>query len=327
MFKNLLYLSLILPFFGLSQHQIKGVFSPATEFKATMLYQLSAGNATYRSYGAVSDQGVMQIMLDTSVLPGMYSLVYALPQSEHNFEFIYNGKEDIVFNFDATSGIEFINSKENQLLQSYKNAITAAQNELMQLYAQPAVDSINYRAHVQKMDSIQNSYEILSKGTIAAHFIVASKPYIPSKIETVKTYSVNAKTQFFDAINFKDIILQSSNFIIDKSVDYIFGMHTSETPSYQDYTANIDTVYQAFSATTPSYQLTSLNTLNDILIDSKQEALALYLTKTYVLPLATELESTELMTSLQTFMRVAIGVKAPNFENRRCSNSIENLAS
>jgi len=314
MFKNLLYISLILPFFVLSQHQIKGSFSPATEFKATMLYQLSAGNATYTSYATVNQQGEMQIMLDTSVSPGMYRLVYALPQSEHNFEFIYNGKEDIVFNFDATSGVEFINSEENQLLQSYEKSIIAAQNELLQLYAEASMDSEKYRQRVQKIDSLQNTYEALSTGTIAAHFIVANKPYIPSIVDTAKIYSVNAKMQFFEAINFEDTILQSSNFIIDKSIDYILKMHTSETPPIQDYKTNIDRVYQAFSTTEPSYQIASLNTLKDLLIASKHEVLAVYLTKMYVLPLANQLNDTELKASLETFLRVAVGAKAPNFD-------------
>jgi thiol-disulfide isomerase/thioredoxin len=115
-------------------------------------------------------------------------------------------------------------------------------------------------------------------------------------------------------MNFQDTILQSSNFLIDKSIDYILGMHTSETPSFQQYTANIDAVYQAFSNTNLAYQLISLNTLKELLIKSQQEALAVYLTKTYVLPLAIELSATELMLSLQTFLRAAVGAKAPNFE-------------
>ena len=45
---------------------------------------------------------------------GIYRLVYALPQADHNFEFIYDANEDVVFNFDMDSGVEFIDSKENQ---------------------------------------------------------------------------------------------------------------------------------------------------------------------------------------------------------------------
>ena len=314
MFKYLLYFSLIVPISGFSQHQIKGTFSPVTEFKATMLYQLSAGNVSYVSYGSVNENGEMQIDLDASISAGVYKLVYALPQADHNFEFIYNGKEDIIFNFDSTKGVEFINSKENQLFQSYSQTITTAQNELMQLYAQPNLDSINYRKRIQHIDSLQHSYETLSKGMIASHFIAASKPYIPSTVEASKTYIQNAKSHYFKAINFQDSILQSSNFIIDKSIDYIFGMHTSETPSFQDYTSNIDAVYQAFLSTKPAYQLTCLNTLKDLLIKSQQEALAVYLTKTYTLPLAIQLNATELTASLQTFLQVAIGAKAPNFD-------------
>jgi len=314
MFKYLFCFSLILPVLGFSQYQIKGTFSPANEFKTTMLYQLSAGTTSYVSYGSVNELGHITIELDASMSAGIYKLVYALPQSDHNFEFIYNGKEDVVFNFDKFKGVEFSNSKENQLFQSYTLSITSAQHKLMQLYAQPVMDSISYRKRVQHLDSLQQSYETLSEGKIASHFIVASKPYMPNIVETAKSYMVNAKYHYFKGINFQDTTLQSSNFIIDKSIDYIFGMHSSETPSFQDYKTNIDTVYEAFSITKPSYQLISLNTLNDILIESQQEALAVYLTKTYTLPLAIQLNATELIASLQTYLRVAIGVKAPNFD-------------
>ena len=314
MFKRLLYFSLIIPILGFSQYQIKGTFSPASEFKATMLYQLSAGNASYVSYGSVNENGEMQIDLDASIPVGVYKLVYALPQSNHNFEFIYNGKEDVVFNFDRATGVKFINSKENQLFQTYKQTIFAAQKELMQFYTQKTVDSVKYRKHFQHIDSLQNSYETLSKGMIASHFILASKPYVPSKVLSAKAYLKNAKSHYFKPMNFQDTVLQSSNFIIDKSIDYIFGMHASKTPSFQDYTSNIDAVYQAFSNTKPAYQLISLNTLKDFLIKSQQEALAVYLTKTYLLPLAIERNATEQMLSLQTFLRVAVGAKAPNFD-------------
>ena len=314
MFKRLLLFSLIVPILGFSQHRIQGTFSPATDFKATMLYQLSAGNATYTSYGSVNEQGVVQIDLDTSIPAGVYKLVYALPQSDHNFEFIYNGKEDVVFNFDRTTGVKFINSRENQLFQSYKQTIFAAQKELIQFYAQKTVDSVKYRNHLQHIDSLQNSYEILSKGMIASHFILASKPYIPSEVLTTKAYIENAKSHYFKSMNFQDTILQSSNFIIDKSIDYIFGMHASKTPSFQDYTSNIDVVCQAFSYTKPAYQLISLNTLKEFLIKSQQETLAVYLTENYLLPLAIKLKETEQMLSLQTFLRVAVEAKAPNFD-------------
>ena len=323
MSKYLICFCLIVPVLGFSQHQIKGSFSPPSEFKATMLYQLSAGDATYKNYGTVNEQGAMRIELDASVSPGMYRLVYALPQSEHNFEFIYNGKEDIVFNFDATSGIEFINSEENQLLHAYKESIVTAQNELMQLYTQPSIKTLNYKRQIKKIDSLQNAYETLSKGTIAAHFIAASKPYIPSKLEPAETYVAHAKAHFFKAVSFQDTTLQSSNFIVDKCIDYIFEMHTSQTPSFQDFTSNIDTVYQSFLETELLYQLTSLNILNEILIDLKQEALAVYLTQTYVLPLASQLNAIELIVSMESFLRVAVGAKAPNFEIKNPKNELK----
>ena len=314
MSKNLIYFILIVPFLGSSQQQIKGIFSPASEFKATMLYQLSAGNTTYVSYGSVNENGEIQIDLDDSVPAGLYKLVYALPQSDHNFEFIYNGSESVEFIFDAEIGVEFTKSKENQLLHGYTKSIAFAQNELVQLYAKPTMDTLAYRRHAQKMDSLQNSYEAQSKGTIAAHFISANKPYIPTTFETVNTYVSNVKAQYLKAINFQDTILQGSNFIVDKTLEYILRMHVSGTPSFQEYQANIDAVNNAMTSADLSYQLTTLNTLRESLITTGQEALAVYLTKSYVLPLAVQLNDTELNNSLETFLRISVGQKAPDFE-------------
>lgn len=116
--KYLLYLSLVSPLLAVAQHQIKDVFSPANAFKTTMLYHLSEGKTNYVAYGAVNPNGEMQIELEASAPAGMYRLVYALPQSENNFEFIYSGTESVLFNFKNETGVEFTNSKENQLLQS-----------------------------------------------------------------------------------------------------------------------------------------------------------------------------------------------------------------
>ena len=108
-------------------------------------------------------------------------------------------------------------------------------------------------------------------------------------------------------------MLQSSNFLIDKSFNYILQLHTSKTPSFQDFKANVDAVCQQFSIAKPEFQLTSLVALKDFLIASQLEFLAVYLTKTYILPLAHQLKDLDQVVKLEDFVRVAIGVKAPDF--------------
>jgi len=56
-----------------------------------------------------------------------------------------------------------------------------------------------------------------------------------------------------------------------------------------------------------------LNAFRELLETSGDATLAVYLTKTYVLPLARQQNDTELITTLETFMRIALGEKAPNF--------------
>ena len=320
MFKYLLYFSLISPILGVSQQQIKGVFFPATDYKSTILYRLSEGKSTYVSYGFVNPYGEIQIDLDASVPAGIYRLVYALPQSEFNFEFIYNGLESIEFKFNTETGVEFINSKENQLLYSYNSSIAIAQNELVQLYAQPKFDSLIYLRRAQKIDSLQNTFEEISNGTLASHFISANKSYIPARVEPVNSYVSNVKSNYFKAIDFQDPVLQGSNFIIDKLREYILKIHISSTPSFQDYQANIDMIFRVLETTDVNYQLTTLNILRDTILEAGYDSVALYLTKIYVLPLAKQLNDTELITSLEAVLRITLGVKAPNFRIENPSN-------
>ena len=46
---------------------------------------------------------------------------------------------------------------------------------------------------------------------------------------------------------------------------------------------------------------------------SGHDTLSVYLTKTYLLPLARQLNHTELIPTLEAFLRIAVGGKAPNF--------------
>ena len=109
------------------------------------------------------------------------------------------------------------------MLHSYQQLITVVQNELVQLYTKSTLDTLIYSHQVQKLDSIQNSYERLSKGTIAAHFIKASKLYTPLNVETSKAYVSHVKTHYFDAIDFLDPVLQNSNFILVSVLTVFLG--------------------------------------------------------------------------------------------------------
>jgi len=61
--------------------------------------------------------------------------------------------------------------------------------------------------------------------------------------------------------------------------------------------------------------------LRESLITAGHDALAVYLTKTYVLPLAKQTNDTELITSLEAVLRIVIGAKAADFQIENPLNS------
>jgi len=98
--KKIIFILFILPFIGFSQ-SVKGNFSPADEFTYAFLYEATPQGANYINRGKLDGEGNFVIPIDSTVAPGIYKIVYAVPPEENNFDFIYDGKETVAFNFST----------------------------------------------------------------------------------------------------------------------------------------------------------------------------------------------------------------------------------
>ncbi len=110
--KILFLLGMVLALNLQAQHHISGNLSPADDFKWLIVYKLNPTAQTYITDTEVKN-GMFTLNIPENSLPGVYRIVYAIPQEEFYFDVIYSGKESISLIFNREKGLEFHSSKEN----------------------------------------------------------------------------------------------------------------------------------------------------------------------------------------------------------------------
>jgi len=298
-----------LPLIATAQHIIKGTFSPPQEYTWAILYKVTPNGTKYAVDSKIKEDGSISLYLKAGSETGIYRLVYGVPQETYNFDVIYNAKEDIVFKFDLEEGVTFIESEENELLQTYQSEMQAIRLEIEKEY-------INGYASVsrlfEELKDKQLQFEKESKETIAQHFIQANRPYIPGKSETLSDYIKNSKTEYFTNIDFNDAILQASKFLTEYSFNYILGFVNQNEIVASTY-ANIDTVNGHLQDSDSAYQQAFLHELWKKFVNQEKISTANYISEKYLIPISELLKDDKLVRELTVFKNLSIGVKSPNF--------------
>lgn len=314
MIKKLFFLFLSLPMLVLAQHTVKGNFTPAQDFEFVILYKVTPTSSEYISNASVSEAGDFEFQLDSTHTAGMYRLVYALPQEENNFDIIYNAKEDIEFNFNTETGIDFVNSIENKLITSYTHSMGIVSGSIGNFFRQQSTDTLALHTIFTTQKQTQQEFEKAAEGTIALNFIKANKPYIPEEFQDIKTYIGNLRTHFFDEIDFDNEILQSSNFLIERTLNYVFGMTGNGQDEIATYKTNVNEVVLAMESANDTIKKTLLKVLWQQMADANVEVVANYITDEYLLDLATQQEDDDLVHELNLYKNTSIGAVAPDFD-------------
>ncbi|CDF77835.1 thiol-disulfide oxidoreductase [Formosa agariphila KMM 3901] len=307
--KNLLIAFFLLPTLLLAQHKISGTFSPADQFKAAILYKLEPSNSLYIDNADIVN-GHFELNLDASLKPGMYQLVYALPQDQYNFNFIYNN-EDIVFKYDLEHGATYNLSKENKLLSNYRREMLAAKNKINTFYGKSNQDKAEYAECISELKAIQDKAEADSKGMLAYEFIKAEKPYIPTSYEDAQTYFNNYKSKYFDSINFSNPTLQNSDLLIDSALKYIF-IFVDKRNENASYKRNIDDVVRVTSKE-KMIQKSILEVSWNQFKNRNNEEVANYIASEYLEQLLDPVKDELLISDMKAFQNTAIGAVAPDF--------------
>ena len=329
--KRLLFLSLFLPSILLAQHTIKGVFTPAKDYNIALLYKVTPTVSKYIANAEIKKDGSFEIKLDSTAVTGIYRLVYAAPQEDYNFDIIYNGKEDVELTFNSETGVKFKKSTENKLLTSYTNSMSLVTQSIGSYFSKQSKDTTALRAIFKTQKETQLSFEKAAKETMALQFIKANKPYIPVKIEDVKTYSNNLKKHYFDYVDFNNKTLQSSNFLQEKMLNYVFGMSSETEDEVTNYKKNIEVVGNKMKDAPQKVKRILLVDLWQQMVDLNLEPVANYIADTYLMDVAVALNDQELLHSLILYKDTSIGNNAPDFEieikenNKRVTKKLSSL--
>lgn len=309
--KKLITILFALPMLTFSQ-SVKGTFSPAEDFSHAFLYQATPEGANYVNHGELDSEGNFEIPLDSTITPGIYKIVYAVPPEENNFDFIYDGKETIAFNFSYEKGVEFTESEENKLWNSYLKSMDMVNQTINNYYSKDNNDTEGFNSIFKVLKDRQLDYEKSANGKLVSAFITANRPYIPSQYENVNTYSQNLKNHFLSQIDFSNYLLQSSSFLVDRVTGYVFNL--IENPDNTSYKAQVDDVAKAISDDNLKIKTNLIEILWQRFVTLENHELANYITDNYLLELANKSENKVLAETITSYKNTSVGTKAPNFE-------------
>ncbi|MDP5081259.1 MAG: TlpA family protein disulfide reductase [Winogradskyella sp.] len=309
--KKIIFVLFLFPVFGWSQ-SVKGNFAPAEEFTYAFLYQATLEGANYINRGKLDSLGNFEILLDSTVAPGIYKIVYATPPENNNFDFIYDGKESVTFNFSNENGVEFTNSEENKLWNSYLKSMDMVNQTISNYYSKEQIDKDGFSSIFKVLKDTQLAYEESANGKLVSTFIKANRPYIPKKYEDLSTYSKNLKTQYLSQIDFGNYLLQSSSFLVDRVTSYVFNM--VENPTNETYKQHVDDIANAINNDKTVIKTSLLETVWQRFVTLENHDLANYITDQYLLNLANSTNNKVLAETITSYKNTSLGTKAPNFD-------------
>ncbi|TXD83671.1 TlpA family protein disulfide reductase [Subsaximicrobium wynnwilliamsii] len=310
--KSILSILLLLPFLNFAQHSVSGTFLPAENYTYALLYQSKPSGTEYLDRSKIGEAGDFKIEMDSSYTPGMYKIVYALPAEEYNFSFIYDGKENIAITLSEDQGLAFTESSENKLWSSYTNSINLVNRSINNFYTQQSSDQKALTAIFKTLGNTQDSFEQAANGMLVSVFIKANRPYAPKEYQNLSSYSQNVKRSYLDAVDFGDPLLQSSDFLMDRVITYIFG--SSEANSTAQFKTDVATLVAKIGTNNPIIKTILLETIwrKFKLMDSVE--MANYVSDTYLMALAKNANYTALIEELKVDKSTALGSMAPNFD-------------
>ena len=310
--KKLLVGFLLFPLLAMAQQTITGHFAPENSFQFGILYRIAPDNVYYVTDANIDAEGTFELNIKEDITPGMYRIVYNLPQDQHFFDFIYSGKEAIEFTFSADKEIAFTASEENKLWSEYLANSFMYTSEIAGLLTNPDVKERKIETALETEKEWYTDILKRSEGMLVHDFIYAIKPYLEDDYSSYEAYTTKAKTKYFDSFDFTKTLLQNSGLPLEQSIKYIFNQADVEDPVLSR-NANIDAFAKVIATTEVKYQKQLLSNLWDFLTTNKQVAAANHLGEKHLIPLAQQLNDTALTTKLTTYKNLSLGAKAPNF--------------
>ena len=297
-----------------AQGSISGNFSPAKDFKWLIAYELTPGGERYTADTAVKD-GSFSLEMPINAQPGMYRLVYAVPQNEFYIDVIYDKKEEVKFNYNIQDGLTITNSIENKWFNEYFSKIKIAQDRLMDYYEKGNESKRDYSDIIKELKTIQKSYEENHANTIAHKFIKANRSYLPEDYEDLEAFLKHKKEHHFDNVNLNDPILQGSNFLTDKIASYIFSAIPTDIATQDaveiEVIKNVKAVADIIKNTPINFQTKALHQIWEIAEANTMGSVQDYTFTNHLKKLAITIGNQKIVDDIESASRLRIGVKSP----------------
>jgi thiol-disulfide isomerase/thioredoxin len=304
-----------------SQYKIEGILQGEDKsLKWAILYQLKGEKQHFVQNTKIKNQKFAFTVPET-VSKGMYRIVYRT-KGQGYIDFLLN-QENVRFSFHPNhpeSSCVFEFSEENTLYQNYLTGILGAQHQLDVLQATyfrtpREASKATYKRILKNLNEIQDRFEKESQGTLAYHFIKASQRYNAETIVTApQTYMQLIQTHFFEHIDFEDVILQSSPFLIDRTRDYIFHINYSQRKEMQKqlYKEAIDHLLKLPKQATLKRDLIAV-LIKDFL-SLEEVGMVKYLLEKHFSILPVELQDNDFKKETLAKLALSIGGLAPEIE-------------
>ncbi len=298
-----------------AQHKISGTFTPAKDYTWVIAYRIMPGTQAYIADTAVNN-GNFTLTLPTSAEPGTYRLVYAVPQEQFYFDVLYDGKEDILVNFDAQNGPSYSASEENKIYNAYFKEITGLKQMFIDFYKNGSTDRAAYQKLIQQSNQAQTAYEESTKGMLVHEFIVANRPYIPTEYETEQAYWQNKKDHYFDFFDLKNPTLQASGFLTDRVNGYVFTAITTAVKTKAEterlYRTNIEMVNGKLQGTDPMFQQHVMYGLWSKAASFGFDETSDHIFNTYLKSLSKRTNNQKIIDEIEKHNRLRFGATAPD---------------
>jgi thiol-disulfide isomerase/thioredoxin len=239
--KKIVLVALLMMSFSIkAQDTIRVKMTPNEGYKWLMLYKINGAKQQYISNTTIENDE-FKLPVAEGNATGIYRIFYDMDNGGY-LDFVYN-QEPISLSFNPNlpeQTAEFEKSEENKLLQSYFNSILEKQTKVdsVQMVYFDAEDKKSlqkmYTDRLNDLNSMQTYFEKESEGKFANDIINVTKKYNnPEILETVESYLGSLETHFFDNIDFSNKALLNSSVFVDKSIEYVFYINSSEDPETQ----------------------------------------------------------------------------------------------
>jgi thiol-disulfide isomerase/thioredoxin len=160
---------------------------------------------------------------------------------------------------------------------------------------------------------------------LSGHFISANRPYIPSGYEDVATYVKHKREHYFDALDFNDNVLQGSDFLKDKVVNYVF----TALPHHQiaskekelEIIENAKELAQLLEDVSATNKVELFNSLWTQASNDNLNKVADFIYDNYLKSLATRTNKSELIKKIEIQNRLRMGAVAPEITWNDGSNT------